>query len=111
MPVQRRARGQDRRIIPPMTLANMRENGVRSILATCETCQHEAVLDADQWPAEMPVPDIGLSSGARLAAGGRSRPGRTGAAARGARSSTDRASAFEAEGCRFETCRAHHAPA
>jgi hypothetical protein len=26
-----------------------------------------------------------------------------------ARSSTDRASAFEAEGCRFEPCRAHHA--
>ena len=28
-----------------MTLANMRENGVRSISASCETCQHEAVLD------------------------------------------------------------------
>ena len=35
----------------------MRENGVPSISATCETCQHEAVLSADQWP---PVPDIGL---------------------------------------------------
>jgi hypothetical protein len=39
--------------------ANMRENGVRSISATCETCQHEAVLNADRWPANMPVPDIG----------------------------------------------------
>ena len=26
----------------------MRENGVRSISATCETCQHEAVLNADR---------------------------------------------------------------
>jgi hypothetical protein len=43
-----------------MTLANMRENGVRSISATCETCQHEAVLNGDRWPADMPVPDIGL---------------------------------------------------
>ena len=29
----------------------------RSIVATCETCQHEAVLNADRWPADMPVPD------------------------------------------------------
>src|SRR5215211_4956117 len=28
----------------------------------------------------------------------------------GARSSTDRASAVEAEGCRFESCRARHQP-
>jgi hypothetical protein len=42
--VQRRARDRDGSIIQPMTLANMRENGLRRILATCETCQHEAVL-------------------------------------------------------------------
>jgi hypothetical protein len=60
MPVQRRARDRDGSIIPPMSLANMRENGVRRILATCETCQHEAVLDADHWPADLPVPDVGL---------------------------------------------------
>ena len=59
MPVQRRARDRDGSIIQPMTLANMREHGVRSISATCETCQHEAVLNADRWPADMPVPDIG----------------------------------------------------
>jgi hypothetical protein len=58
--VQRRARDRDGKTIPPMTLANMRANGVRSILATCETCQHEAVLDADQWPDDLPVPDVGL---------------------------------------------------
>jgi hypothetical protein len=60
MPVQRRARDRDGSIIQPMTLANMRENGVRSISAMCETCQHEAVLNADSWPADIPVPDIGL---------------------------------------------------
>jgi hypothetical protein len=60
MPVQRRARDRDGSIIQPMTLANMRENGVGSILATCETCEHDAVLHAEKWPADMPVPDIGL---------------------------------------------------
>jgi hypothetical protein len=60
MPVQRRARDRDGSIVEPMTLANMRENGVWSISATCETCHHEAVLSADQWPPDMPVPDIGL---------------------------------------------------
>jgi hypothetical protein len=39
VPVQRRARDRDGSIIQPMTLANMRENGVRSISTTCETCQ------------------------------------------------------------------------
>jgi hypothetical protein len=37
---QRRARDRDGSIIQLMTLANMRENGIRSISATCETCQH-----------------------------------------------------------------------
>ena len=59
MPVKRRARDRDGSIIEPMTLPNMRENGVRSICAICETCQHEAVLSADRWPGDMPVPDIG----------------------------------------------------
>jgi hypothetical protein len=62
MPVQRRARDHDGRMVEPMTLANMRAQGVRSIFATCNVCQHEAVLDADQRPAEMPVPEIGCSA-------------------------------------------------
>jgi hypothetical protein len=28
---------------PPMTLANMRANGVRSLSVRCELCHHEAV--------------------------------------------------------------------
>jgi hypothetical protein len=27
---------------PPMTLANIRENDVRAVIATCEACGHKA---------------------------------------------------------------------
>jgi hypothetical protein len=27
---------------PPMSLANMRENGVRAVITTCEACGHKA---------------------------------------------------------------------
>ena len=57
---QRRAYNSDGTIIPPMDLANMRENGVRSVLATCNTCQHEATVNVDALPATLPVPDVGL---------------------------------------------------
>jgi hypothetical protein len=32
---------------PPMTLGNMRENGVRSLLVTCSnvTCRHEKIVN------------------------------------------------------------------
>jgi hypothetical protein len=60
MTIRRRARDADGREIPPMTLANMREHGVRSIEATCRTCQHSARLNVDGWPADVPVPDVGL---------------------------------------------------
>jgi hypothetical protein len=32
---------------PPMTLANMHENGVRSLPVTCEPRHHEAVMNVD----------------------------------------------------------------
>lgn len=41
--------------VTPMTLGNMRELGVRSLAVTCEICHHEAVLQADRWPDEVPV--------------------------------------------------------
>ena len=44
---------------PPMDLANMRENGVRSVEATCGACGHEAVVNVDTLPAEVYVPDVG----------------------------------------------------
>jgi hypothetical protein len=41
---------------PPMTLANMRTNGVRSLSVTCELCHHESVMNADAFEASTPVP-------------------------------------------------------
>ncbi len=35
----------------PMTLGNMRANGVR--------CHHRAILSADSWPDHVPVPSFG----------------------------------------------------
>jgi hypothetical protein len=44
---------------PPMTLANMRENGVRSLSVTCELCHHEAVMNVDALDSAIPVPAFG----------------------------------------------------
>ena len=44
---------------PPMTLANMRENGVRSLSVTCEVCHHEALLNVDKFDAAIPVSAFG----------------------------------------------------
>jgi hypothetical protein len=44
---------------PPMTLANMRENGVRSLSVTCELCHHEAVMKVDAFDDTVPVPAFG----------------------------------------------------
>ena len=60
MAISRRARDRDGKVIEPMTLANMRENGVHSVVATCAKCRHEGVLDVQRWPADTPVPDVGL---------------------------------------------------
>jgi ribosomal protein L44E len=44
-----------------MTLANMRENGTRSIEATCTECQHAATLNVDRLDRAIPVPDVALA--------------------------------------------------
>ena len=44
MAISRRARDRDGSIIEPMTLANMRENGVGSVVATCAKCRHEGKI-------------------------------------------------------------------
>jgi hypothetical protein len=43
---------------PPMTLANMRANGVSSLSATCEICHHEALMNVDDFEDAVPVPAI-----------------------------------------------------
>jgi hypothetical protein len=44
--------------IEPMTLGNMRELGVRSLDVSCWLCHHQAVLNADRWPDDLPVPAV-----------------------------------------------------
>jgi hypothetical protein len=34
---------------PPMTLANMRAQGVRSLWVVCEFCRHDAVINVDGY--------------------------------------------------------------
>jgi hypothetical protein len=41
--------------IPPMTLANMRANGVRSLIVYCGACHRDAVFDVDRYPDAVPV--------------------------------------------------------
>jgi hypothetical protein len=46
-----------------MTLGNMRENGVRSLFVSCWQCHHQAVLSADPWSDDIPVPAFGPAHG------------------------------------------------
>jgi hypothetical protein len=44
---------------PPMTLGNMGANGVRSLDVCCWLCHHRAILSADPWSDDIPVPSFG----------------------------------------------------
>jgi hypothetical protein len=44
---------------PPMTLANMRHNGVRYVTAECEACGHKADVNVDGLAETIPVPEAG----------------------------------------------------
>ena len=44
---------------PPMTLANMRQNSVRAVIATCQTCGHKADVNVDVLPEAIAVPQAG----------------------------------------------------
>jgi hypothetical protein len=41
--------------IEPMTLGNMRENGVRSLAVHCHQRRHEVIINSDQWPGDLTV--------------------------------------------------------
>jgi hypothetical protein len=45
--------------IEPMTLGNMRANGVHSLAVSCHLCHHEATISAARWPDDVPVPTFG----------------------------------------------------
>ena len=55
-----RAYDADGREIPPMTLATMRENGVRSVAADCHElgCRHHGVINVDHLPDDLPVRNV-----------------------------------------------------
>ena len=44
----------------PMTLGNMRANGVRSLHVWCGNCRcsHQTVLDVESYPATLPSPTL-----------------------------------------------------
>ena len=43
---------------PPMDLANMRRNGVRSLWASCLDCHHHATVNVDDQPGHLAVPSF-----------------------------------------------------
>src|SRR5947209_15430703 len=43
---------------PPMDLANMRANGVRSLSVGCLDCHHQAVVNVDHLPGHLAVPSF-----------------------------------------------------
>jgi hypothetical protein len=45
--------------IRPMTLGNMRQNGVRGLYVTCSACGHRTEINVDGWPDDVPVPSFG----------------------------------------------------
>jgi hypothetical protein len=45
--------------IEPMDLANMRENGVRSLAVQCHQCRHEMIMNVDHLPGDLTVPSFG----------------------------------------------------
>ena len=49
---------QDGREIEPMSLGNMRAQGVRSVWAECESCRHEAAVNVDRFADAVYVPDV-----------------------------------------------------
>ena len=43
----------------PMSLANMRANGVRSVIASCANCGRSAEVNVDTLPETLTVPEAG----------------------------------------------------
>jgi hypothetical protein len=45
--------------IEPMDLANMHQNGVRSLAVQCHQCRHEVVMNVDHLPGSLTLPSFG----------------------------------------------------
>jgi hypothetical protein len=57
----------------PMTLANMRASGVRSVIAACANCGRSADVNVDLLPETLTVPRPATASDAAVVAVTRSR--------------------------------------
>ena len=53
------ARSNSNEPIVPMDLANMRANGVRSLLIWCRNCHNEAIMNVDHLPGDLTVSSLG----------------------------------------------------
>ena len=56
----RRAYDHDGREIPPAIVGNHLAQGLRTVAASCNDCQHESVVDVTGFPDDYPVPDVAL---------------------------------------------------
>jgi hypothetical protein len=45
--------------IDPIDLANMRQNGVRSLAVACFGCGHEVIVNVDKYPGDLLVKEFG----------------------------------------------------
>jgi hypothetical protein len=45
--------------IEPMDLADMCQNGVRSLEVACLGCRHQVVINVDQYPGDLLVKEFG----------------------------------------------------
>jgi hypothetical protein len=45
--------------IEPMDLANMRQNGVRSLDVQCNQCRHRHILNVDHLSGDLTLPSVG----------------------------------------------------
>jgi hypothetical protein len=55
----KRARSASRLPSSPMTLGNMRENGIRRLFVSCDCCHHSVELNVDDMPDDIEAPSIG----------------------------------------------------
>ena len=56
----RRAYDADGREIRPATIADLKALGCRTLMAGCDDCHREAVVDVSGFPNALPVPDVAL---------------------------------------------------
>jgi hypothetical protein len=68
---------------PPLTLGNMRLQGVHHLIAYClnDSCRHQAIIDVSSYPGDTPVPwfqgKVKKRSRGCLTIGGGAQPGKS----------------------------------